>query len=77
MTITVRNVADALGTLVARVAGDESRPLSAARPANAPQAGALTYLKPGFVRIDEVRASLIGTGSVSYTHLTLPTKRIV
>ncbi len=64
MTITVRNVADALGTLVARVAGDESRPLSAARPANAPQAGALTYLKPGFVRIDEVRASLIGTGLI-------------
>jgi UDP-3-O-[3-hydroxymyristoyl] glucosamine N-acyltransferase len=64
MTITARIVADALAPLVERLGGDENRVLRAARPVNAPEAGALTYLKPAFAKLDQIATSLTGTGLI-------------
>lgn len=64
MTITARNMADALAPLVERLDGDENRVLKAARPVNAPEAGALTYLKPAFAKLDQIASSLTGTGLI-------------
>lgn len=64
MTITARIVADALAPLVERLDGDESRVLKGARPVNVPEIGALTYLKPGFAKLDQIAANLTGTGLI-------------
>lgn len=64
MTVTAQVIGAALSPLIQAVQGDINREFDRATPVFQTRAGALTYLKPNFTRLNEIAASLSGAGLV-------------
>jgi UDP-3-O-[3-hydroxymyristoyl] glucosamine N-acyltransferase len=64
MTINAIQLMTTLSPLITATKGDLDRQLHTARSITQPTPGALTYLKPGFARLNDIAVSLAGMGVI-------------